>query len=66
MSIIEQGHVIDNWQQELLDRYMCTDTCPCLDYSAENGVNSKKVYENQQDLLLEHDRIFAPHLLQLI
>ena len=48
MSIIEQGHVIDNWSKELLDGNMCTDTCPCRDYTTEDGVNSKKVYENQQ------------------
>ena len=61
MAIMEQSHVTDNWSNELLDKNMCTDTCPCLEYTTPDGKNSKEVFMNEEALLRDHNRIFVPN-----
>ena len=42
---------------DLIDRYMCTDTCPCLEYGA--NPSSKELYMNSKDLA-KYNRTFDP------
>lgn len=58
MAIMETSHRFDLWQRELLDKYMCTEVCPCLEYETTKG-NTKNIFMQNIDRLEKHNRTFT-------
>lgn len=57
-SFFEFAHRFDKMSQTVLDTYMCTSTCPCLDYTA-NAQNSLIKYQQNSKIIVEdHGRTF--------
>lgn len=55
-AFFEFAHRFDAMSEQMLDKYMCTDTCPCLDYG--DDPNSRALYVSAPAILKEHDRTF--------
>jgi cytochrome oxidase Cu insertion factor (SCO1/SenC/PrrC family) len=43
----------------MLDKYMCTEICPCLDYGS--NPSTKELYQKYDDRLSIHNRTFDPN-----
>ena len=51
VNFFEFAHRFDKMSETVLDTYMCTKTCPCLEYE-DNFKNSKTLYMNLNETIL--------------
>jgi len=56
-TMMKVSHAHDAVSQNLVNRYMCTEICPCLKYESANG-DTQQIYSMDSNLLSRNNRTF--------
>lgn len=56
-AVLASAKRFDLWTEQLLDKYMCSDICPCSDYPTAKG-STRQIFLKEKELLEAHKRTF--------